>query len=340
MSPRTSPLLKFGVFAAVMLVLSGFLLLVFGQYRSGSRVEYAAVFTDSSGLRPGDTVRIAGVEVGTVRRVSLRDDHRVRVSFDAERGVALTNGTAVAVRYLNLVGDRYLELSDTAGPAGILAAGTEIPVERTSPALDLDLLLGGLKPVIQGLDAREVNALTWSLLEIFQGKEGTLDSLLSRTSAFTTALAGHTEVIQQLIDHLGTVMATLAKDGDQFAGTIDRLEQLVTHLSEDRDPIAAAIDALDNGTATIADLLTGARPPLAGTVDQLARLAPLVDQDKRLLDDALQRAPGNFRKLVRTGAYGNFVQYYICAVTVRVTDDSGQVAVLPWIKQETGRCSG
>ncbi|MGW5377877.1 MCE family protein [Nocardia sp. NPDC003999] len=340
MSPRNSPLLKFGVFAAVMLVLSGFLVLVFGRYRTGPQVEYAAVFTDSSGLRPGNTVRIAGVEVGTVRRVTLRDDHKVRVTFGADRGVALTNGTAVAVRYLNLVGDRYLELSDTPGSTGMLAAGSEIPVDRTSPALDLDLLLGGLKPVIQGLDAREVNALTWSLLEIFQGKEGTLDSLLSRTSSFTTALAGHTEVIGQVIDHLGTVMATLSKEGEQFAGTIDRLEQLVTQLSQDRDPIASAIDALDNGTATIADLLTRARPPLAGSVDQLARLAPLVDQDKQLLDDALQRAPGNFRKLVRTGAYGNFVQYYICAVTVRVTDDSGQVAVLPWIEQDTGRCSG
>ncbi|WP_280316184.1 MCE family protein [Nocardia abscessus] len=340
MTPRNSPLLKFGVFAAVMLVLSGFLLLVFGDYRTGSRAEYAAVFTDSSGLRSGNTVRIAGVEVGTVRAVSLRDDHTVRVTFDAERGVALTNGTAAAVRYLNLVGDRYLELSDTAGSTGILSAGSEIPVERTSPALDLDLLLGGLKPVIQGLNAHEVNALTWSLLEIFQGKEGTLDSLLSRTSSFTTALAGHSEVIGQVIDHLGAVMATLAKDGDKFAGTIDRLEQLVTHLSQDRDPIAEAIVALDNGTATIADLLTRARPPLAGTVDQLARLAPLVDQDKQRLDDALQRAPGNYRKLVRTGAYGNFIQYYICAVTVRVTDDAGQVAVLPWIEQKTGRCSG
>ncbi|WP_280473922.1 MCE family protein [Nocardia asiatica] len=340
MTPRSSPLLKFGVFAAVMLVLSGFLVLVFGEYRTGSRVEYAAVFIDSSGLRAGNTVRIAGVEVGRVRTVSLRDDHKVRVTFDAERGVALTNGTAVAVRYLNLVGDRYLELTDTPAATGVLAAGAEIPVERTSPALDLDLLLGGLKPVIQGLNAHEVNSLTWSLLEIFQGKEGTLDSLLSRTSSFTTALAGHSEVIQQVIDHLGAVMATLAKDGEKFAGTIDRLEQLVTQLSQERDPIAEAIVALDNGTATIADLLTRARPPLAGTVDQLARLAPLVDQDKQLLDDALQRAPGNFRKLVRTGAYGNFVQYYICAVTVRVTDDAGQVAVLPWVEQETGRCSG
>ena len=62
----------------------------------------------------------------------------------------LTTGTKAAVRYLNLVGDRYLELVDGPGSTRILPAGAQIPVDRTAPALDLDLLLGGLKPVIQG----------------------------------------------------------------------------------------------------------------------------------------------------------------------------------------------
>ena len=336
---RNTPLLKFGVFAAVMVVLSGCLILVFGQYRSGSTFEYGAVFENSSGLRSGDTVRVAGVEVGAVREVALREDHTVSVRFDADRSLALTTGTTVAVRYLNLVGDRYLELTEGPGSTEILSEGAEIPLDRTSPALDLDMLLGGLKPVIQGLNAKDVNSLTWSLLEIVQGREGSLDSLLARTASFTSTLGRDNVVVEQVIDHLNTVMTTLAAEGGRFTETIDRLERLVGALARDRDPIAAAIDALDDGTATIADLLTTARPPLAGTIDELARLAPLIDDDKDRLDDALRRAPDNFRKLVRAGAYGNFIQYYICAVTVRVTDESGQVLVLPWIEQTTGRCS-
>lgn len=241
MKRRDAPLLKFGVFAVVMVVASGFLVLVFGQYRSGDTAEYSAIFTDSSGLRTGDTVRVAGVEVGRVHEVSLRDDHRVRVEFDADRTVALTGGTKVSVRYLNLVGDRYLELIEGPGSTEILAAGTEIPVERTASALDLDLLLGGLKPVIRGLNAHDVNGLTWSLLEILQGKQGTLNSLLSKTSSFTATLASNSDVVERLIDHLNTVMTTLAEDGAQFSGSIDRLEQLVTQLAHERDPIAAAI---------------------------------------------------------------------------------------------------
>ncbi len=339
MKRRNAAQVKFGVFALVMVLLSGFLVLVFSQYRAGSTYAYRAVFTDSSGLRTGDTVRIAGVEVGKVRKVALGDDYRVRVEFDADRTVALTGGTRAMVRYLNLVGDHYLELTEGPGSTEVLSAGAELPVERTAGALDLDLLLGGLKPVIQGLNANDVNSLTWSLLEIVQGKEGTVNSLLSRTASFSTALASNHEVVERLIDHLNTVMTTLSNDGTQFSGTIDRLEQLVSKLAEDRDPIGAAIDALDHGTATVADLLTQARPPLAGTVDELARLAPLIDDDKARLDTALQRAPENFRKIVRTGAYGNFIQYYICAITVRVTDANGEVMILPWVQQDTGRCA-
>src|SRR5262249_39368257 len=148
----------------------------------------------------------------------------------------------------------------------LLPPGAQIPEDRTSPALDLDLLLGGLKPVIQGLNPQDVNALTASLIQVFQGQGDTLESLLSKTSSFTNTLADNSGAIQQLIDNLHTVLATLSDQGDQFSGAIDRLERLTTALAKDRNPIGAAIDALDTGTASIADLLTRARAPLAGTV--------------------------------------------------------------------------
>ncbi|MGW5071796.1 MCE family protein [Rhodococcus sp. NPDC004095] len=336
---RNGPVWKLGVFAVVMVILTGFLVLVFGQYRTGSTTSYSALFDDSSGLRSGDVVRVAGIRVGTVDGVTLQDDHRVEVEFNADRDLVLTTGTTAAVRYLNLVGDRYLELSEGPGSTQILTAGSQIPVDHTSPALDLDLLLGGFKPVIEGLNPQDVNALTSSLLQIMQGQEATVGSLLSKTSSFTSTLADNGAVVQQLIDNLRSVMATLAESGDEFTATIDRLDTLVAQLSQDRDPIGAAVEALDQGTASVADLLTEARPPLAGTVDELARLAPLIDDDKARLDSALEKAPENFRKLVRLGAYGNFIQYYICAVTVRLNDSSGAVVEMPWIKQESGRCS-
>ncbi|RZT12201.1 phospholipid/cholesterol/gamma-HCH transport system substrate-binding protein [Mycobacterium sp. BK558] len=339
MTRTTGTLVKFGIFAVVMVLLTAFLFMAFSQYRSGSTSSYSAVFGDASRLKTGDSVRVAGVRVGTVNDIELQNDKSVLVTFDADRTVVLTTGTKAAVRYLNLTGDRYLELLDGPGSTRVLPAGAQIPKERTAGALDLDLLLGGLRPVVQGLNPQDVNALTSALVQIFQGQGTTLDSLLSKTSSFSTTLADNSAVVQQLIDNLRTVVDTIGKDGDKFSDAIDRLEQLVSGLSQDRDPIGTAITALDNGTASLTELLTQARPPLAGTVDQLNRLAPLLDDHQIVLDRALQRGPENYRKLARLGSYGSWIMYYICGLSIRVTDLQGRTAVFPMIKQEGGRCA-
>ena len=330
---------KFAAFFVVMALLTVSLFFVFGQYQTGSKDDYSAVFANVSELESGDSVRVAGVRVGTVNSVQLSNDNTVLVNFDTDRNIVLTVSTRAVVRYLNLVGDRYLDLTDTAGPTTIQPVGSQIPIDRTAPALDLDLLLGGLKPVIQGLNPQDVNALTNSLIQIFQGQGPTLESLFSRTSTFTNALADNDATVKQLIDNLKKVVATIAQKGDEFSGAIDKLERLISGLSKDRDPIGSAIEALNNGSASLADLLTSARQPLAGTVEQLSRVAPLLDEDKDLLDAQLARLPENFRKLARQGAYGSFINYYVCGISFRASDLQGNTVVFPWIKQEGGRCA-
>jgi phospholipid/cholesterol/gamma-HCH transport system substrate-binding protein len=337
-TPRVT-ILKFAAFAAVMTLLTVCLFFIFGQYRTGSTTGYSAVFADVSRLKAGQTVRVAGVRVGTVNSVSLRPDNKVVVKFDADRNVILTRGSRAVVRYLNLVGDRYLELLDGPGSTEVLRPGAQIPEDRTAPALDLDLLLGGLKPVIRGLNPQDVNALTASLVQVFQGESGTLQSLLSKTSSFSNALADNDQTIEQLIDNLNIVLHTLAKDGDKFSGSLDRLQRLVHDFSGDRQTIGAAIDSLDKGTASIADLLTKARPPLGGTINQLSRLAPLLDQDKDKIDVSLQKLPDNYRKLVRLGAYGSWIPYYVCELNLRVSDLQYRTVVVPIWKEHGGRCA-
>jgi phospholipid/cholesterol/gamma-HCH transport system substrate-binding protein len=332
-------ILKVGIFGVVMILMTAALFAIFGQYRSGSDNSYSAVFADASSLKSGDSVRVAGVRVGTVSDVALQPDNKVVVDFDADRKVVLTSGTKATVRYLNLVGDRYLELVDSPGSAKIQPPGSQIPLDRTEPALDLDLLLGGLKPVVQGLNPKDVNALTNSLIQILQGQDGNIESLFSKTTSFTTALADNGQNVQQLIDNLNTVVTTISKDGDKFSGAVDKLEKLITGLAADKDPIGQSITALDNGTASLTDLLTQARTPLAGTIDQLGRLAPLLDQDKELLDISIQKAPANYRKVVRLGSYGSWINQYLCGLSLRVSDLQGRTAYFPWLVQHTGRCA-
>ena len=136
------------------------------------------------------------------------------------------------------------------------------------------------------------------------------------------------------------MLDTLSKDGDEFSGAIDRLEQLIKGLSSDRDPIGTAIESLDNGTASLADLLGRARPPLDGTIDQLNRLAPMLDNDKDRLDATIQRLPEIYRKLARVGSYGAFFPYYICGNQLPRQRSSGPHRGLPLDQARAGKVRG
>ena len=78
-------LIKFSIFAVIMAMLTAFLFIAFGQVRSGSTNGYSAVFADASRLKGGDSVRVAGVRVGTVNDVQLQSDRSVLVKFDADK---------------------------------------------------------------------------------------------------------------------------------------------------------------------------------------------------------------------------------------------------------------
>ena len=132
---------RVALFTVVCLAFVFVLVTVFGQFRFDTRASYSAVFSNVSGLKGGNFVRIAGVEVGKVKGLKLRKDGTVNVDFAIDRGLTLTEGTKAAVRYENLIGDRYLSLEEGAGSTRKLLPGTMIPLARTSPALDVDALI-------------------------------------------------------------------------------------------------------------------------------------------------------------------------------------------------------
>ena len=91
-----------------------------------------------------------------------------------------------SIRYLNLIGDRYLELKRGDDEKKLPPGGT-IPIERTEPALDLDALIGGFRPLFRALDPDKVNNIAQSIITIFQGQGGTISDILDQTAQLTSA---------------------------------------------------------------------------------------------------------------------------------------------------------
>ncbi|MFH5206954.1 MCE family protein [Antrihabitans sp. NCIMB 15449] len=331
---------KLTIFALVMALIFAGLAIVFSQVRFASTKDYHATFVNASGLGSGDKVRIAGVPVGSVSSVEVGRDNLAHVEFDVESKYPLLRSTKATVRYENLVGDRYLELLDAPGSGEELPEGATIPKEQTAPALDLDMLLGGFKPLLRALDPDQVNDLTAALIQVFQGQGQTLVALLGGAGSFTKSLADRDDLIGSVITNLNIVLKTIDDRGDQFSTTIDKLQQLISGLAQDREPIGDAIPRIAGATGDLAELLEAARPDLQATIEQTGRTANQLDLGRDDIQWVLERLPDTYRKLIRLGTYGSFLQLYVCSTKLKVTGPDGKDLVINLPDGQTnGRCA-
>ena len=259
--------IKLGVFALVLLMFTAIIIVVFGQMRFDRTTGYTAVFSNASGLRAGQFVRASGVEVGKVCKVELIDNgSQVKVDFNVDRSLPLFEGTTASIRYLNLIGDRYMELKRGDSDKRLPGGGT-IPIERTEPALDLDALIGGFRPVFRSLDPEKVNNIAQSIITIFQGQGGTINDILDQTASLTSALADRDQAIGEVIRNLNTVLDTTVKHQKQFDETVQDFEKLITGLNNRADPIATSVAGISDAAGTVGGS-AGRQPPAAAEHDQ------------------------------------------------------------------------
>jgi len=338
----TGTAIKLGIFSLVLLLFTAMLIVVFGQMRFDRTTGYSAIFSNTSGLRTGQFVRASGVEVGKVSKIELIDGgSKVRVDFNVDRSLQLFDGTTASVRYLNLIGDRYLELKRGESDKRLPAGGT-IPLEHTEPALDLDALIGGFRPVFRALDPDKVNNIAQSIVTIFQGQGGTINDILDQTASLTSALADRDQAIGEVIKNLNTVLDTTVKHQQQFDETLQNFEKLVTGLKNREDPLASSVANISDAAGTIVDLLADNRPLLQSTVTYLEGVQqPLVDQ-KDQLNDILVRLPTAFNIIGRAGGvYGDFFNFYACDISVKLSgrQPGGPVRTVRLFSQPSGRCT-
>jgi phospholipid/cholesterol/gamma-HCH transport system substrate-binding protein len=330
---------RVALFTVLCLVSTFILVTVFGQFRFDSRVSFHAVFTNVSGLKGGNFVRIAGVEVGKVTDMTLHKDGTVTVDFAIDKGLVLTDGTKAAVRYENLIGDRYLSLEEGPGSVRKLQPGQTIPLDRTSPALDVDALIGGFRPLFRALDPDQVNALSGQLLKVFQGQGGTIASVLSQTSALTTTLAGRDQLIGQVITNLNTVLGTFAAHDEQFSQGLGNLSQLVKELADRKTDIATGTAYINAAAGSIADLLSVARQPIKEAVAQTDRFTGQIEADHQYVDDLVRTLPDAYQVLARNGLYGDYFGFYLCDAILKVNGKGGQPVFVKLAGQDSGRCT-
>lgn len=331
--------MRFAIYAAVCLTGIAVVFAVFSQIRFEKANTYNAVFANVSGLRENNFVRIAGVEVGKVKKIAVQPDSTVRVEFSADDSVVLTEGSRAAVRYDDLFGGRYMTLEEGAGDLKKLDPGATIPLSRTQPALDLDALIGGLRPVFRSLNPDQINALSGQLIQALQGQGPTVGSVLTQAAAVSNTLADRDRLFGQLIANLNTTLGSLGAQSDQVGKAVDSLSTLMTTLQARRDDIAQGLKGAESLFAVGSEVLTRARSPLKKVVDETDRVAGTVMADKDFLDNLINTLPDDYRIIGREGLYGDFFTFYLCDLILKVNGKSGQPTYITLASQRSGRCT-
>ena len=320
---------KLTVFMVVTTLATGLLVITIGNVTFGQSTEYKAVFSDVTGLNTGDDIRISGVRVGSVKSIDIYERSSALVTFDVDADSELNQATNATIRYRNLVGQRYIALTQGAGSDTVLEEDDTIPLSRTEPALDLTVLFNGFKPLFAALSPEDVNKLSYEIIQVFQGEGGTVESLLQSTASVTNALADRDKIIGQLIDNLNDVLVIVGDRDQELSDLIVQLQQFVSGLKDDRQAILGSLHDISALSVQTADLVDQARAPLTRDIGQLRRLAATLDRNQPEIDKALQILPLKLQKIGRTASYGSWFNFYLCNFRGKVTLPSagGQQAI-------------
>ena len=306
--------IKLGIFVLVSVIVTGTLTAIMGSFAFGSEREYKADFTSASMITKGDDVRVAGVTVGSVKHVEIKNRDAAEITFKVKKDLQLTTATRASIRYLNLVGDRYMALDQGQAGASPLPGGATIPASRTTPALNLTELFNGFQPLFQALTPSDVNQLSLNLIKVLQGEGGTIGSLLSNTASLTNSLADRDALIGRVITNLSSLLKTVDDHHQQLSQLVVQLKDWLTNVADDRNVIGTSVQNLSGLSAQLATLLTQSRPYIKADVAQLRRVMTILNKPKNqaVLDEVLNRLPLLLTRQTRTGTYGSWYQYYLC----------------------------
>jgi ABC-type transporter Mla subunit MlaD len=281
-----------------------------GEYR------VAAIFSNASGLIPGQNVEIAGAVVGQVKSIKLTPDHRARVEMGVKTGFAPFRGNAECeIKPQSLIGEKFVECdpgSPDARELGSVGGTPTVALARTHAPVDIDLVFAALRqPYVNRLSLvvnelgtglagrphdlqqaikRAAPALeqTDRVLRIVNSDRALLGRLIDRTDTVLAAVRPRSRDVTRFIDRASSVSATVAQRRDSLGAALDRLPPLLAELQPSAQSLAGAVrDArpvvheLRNATPSLRALFADLEPLTKAGRPALAALKSASDEGRR-----------------------------------------------------------
>ena len=269
--------------------------------------ELSATFDDVTGLLKDDNVKVAGVRVGKVIGVEIEKGRAV-VRFQVREGLRLPTDTQAAVRWRNLLGQRYVYLYPGNGST-VLQDGDRI--ERTKSVVDLGELFNRLGPVVQAIDPQQVNTFLDAIVGALDGNQAKVRQALDDLARLTSGLATRDEAIGRMIQNLNEVAGTITSRDQQIRVVLDNLVKLAQTFSENTAVLDRAVTDLSDFSDNLAFLLSRNRTEIEGILSGLRILTDEVGRKLPTLDDTVAHLDEAATKLFAASRYGEWLNQVI-----------------------------
>ena len=313
--------LKLLVFTIVTIVVTTYLASIIGNFRLFAQpYEITAELTDASGLLRGDVVKAAGVTVGRVEEIGIRDGIAV-VTMTIDEGTELPDGLGAQVRFRNLVGQRMIALVAPERATGLTEAGDVIPLDRTEPAFDLSALFNGLRPLIRSTNPEDINTVTRALTKALSGRAEEVEGFLANVGDISTSLASKDQELAVMLDALNEVTSDLNGRDVQLQSTLSDLDDFLGDLHASRGELSAALVTLDDAATRLGRVVRHNDSHIEAEIDDLAILLDAVDDKREDLRGALRALPDMLLAVERASSYGQWTNIHLVHVC---KDDLGE----------------
>lgn len=276
-----------------------------------STYEVNAVFTDATGVLRGDLVKIAGVNVGKVSGFKV-EDGTATVTMVINSKYRLPENTLVEIKYRNLLGQRVINLSRPDLPAtATLEDGDTIPVEQTTPALDLSVVFNNLRPLIQSTNPEHINTVARGVLEVFQGREGDLEAILANLGDLSDTLVGGGQRLSSLVSDLDEFAKLLNRESGDLRIGVDRFTELMEALAEVTPSLKRAITQLDIASRDFGNFLVKNEDNITQDLKDIAFILGIIDEQLGPLDRIAKNLKEVLLATARSQSYGAYWNLYV-----------------------------
>lgn len=281
-----------------------------------------AVFSDASGVFKGDAVKLAGVDVGRV--VGAKIDHgRALVTFTVSNRVKLPRDSVVALRWRNVLGQRFLYVypgRDRGRPYG---NGDRVPMSNTENAGDLGEFLNRLGPILRAIDPEKANAFLDAMNTALVGNEAAVRQLLDNGGTLASRLGEMDSEIRTLVSSSDTVMSTYAKQNHDIELILDDLNVLGERLQNMTGDLNSFVVNFAQVQKQLDKLLRENRRNIDGSLANLQSVSGFLARNKGRLAQTLCTLPAGVSGYYQTTSWGEWFNVRIVKWVIK--DQHGNV---------------